>query len=282
MKKTLLIGLVFLFSISLVFAAQPLPHAFEGQIFSEDGSLTSGKTMITKLAGAVTAQTTINGNSFKITVIDNTGYGGLIEFFMGDEKADLSFYFKTFEVTKTNLTFDTIPDETVGSCGDGICAVEECSFCAIDCTVSKCKNNNVCDVAIGEDYITAPNDCSSCGDGACNNYETCSTCSEDCGACPTDGSPGGGGGSGGGGSYSPASTATTTDNSSVLNIDQLNKESNESVVQVETNKGFFSWITGFVIGDEEEGGKTGIGLIVLAIILLAIIYFILKNKKFKK
>ncbi len=33
-----------------------------------------------------------------------------------------------------------------------------------------------------------------CGDGACNNGETCSTCAADCGACP----PGGGGGGSGG------------------------------------------------------------------------------------
>lgn len=37
-----------------------------------------------------------------------------------------------------------------------------------------------------------------CGDGACNNNETCSTCPGDCGAC-AGGSTGGGGGGGGGG-----------------------------------------------------------------------------------
>ncbi|MBM3234391.1 hypothetical protein FJZ19_04850 [Candidatus Pacearchaeota archaeon] len=33
-----------------------------------------------------------------------------------------------------------------------------------------------------------------CGDGICNNGETCSSCSGDCGACPVTPSPGGGGG----------------------------------------------------------------------------------------
>jgi len=40
-----------------------------------------------------------------------------------------------------------------------------------------------------------------CGDGTCNNGETCATCSADCGACPT--TPSGGGGGGGGSTTTP-------------------------------------------------------------------------------
>ena len=195
MKKISLVIIFLLLSLSLVLAAQPIPHAFEGQIISKDGSSANGKTLIAKLDGATTGQTIVNGNTFKITVIDNTGTGGTIRFFMGGEKSAESFSFNAFEVTKTNLTFNTIPAQTIGKCGDGICAVEECSFCAIDCPVAKCNHNGVCDSAIGEDYVTAPNDCNSCGDGTCNNGETCSSCSKDCGACST--SSGGGGGGGG-------------------------------------------------------------------------------------
>jgi hypothetical protein len=36
-----------------------------------------------------------------------------------------------------------------------------------------------------------------CGDGICNNGETCSSCSTDCGSCPVQRSSGGGGGGGG-------------------------------------------------------------------------------------
>jgi len=273
MKKAPLMGLIFLFSISIVFAAQPLPHAFEGEIFSNDGSLTSGKTLIATLAGTVTGQTTIDGNSFKITVIDHMGSGGLIEFFMGDEKADLAFYFKTFEVTKTNLTFDTIPDETIGSCGDGICAIEECSFCAIDCPISKCKNNNVCDAAIGEDYITAPNDCNSCGDGICNNYETCTTCAGDCGVCPTNTDDGsGGGGSSGGGE----SSSLLSSNNEYVNIDTINSESNET----QDNVG--GGMTGAAVGSSENVNFLPL-LILLVLVLAGIILFssIKKSKKRK-
>ena len=283
MRKILLAGLFILFSISLVFAVPQLPHAFEGQIISKDNSLTSGKTLIAKLEdGAVTGQTTIEGNNFKITVISNAGYGGIIKFFMGDEEAEESFYFEAFKVTKTNLTFDTIPDETIGSCGDGICAIEECSFCAIDCPVSKCNNNNVCDVAIGEDYVTAPNDCTSCGDEACNNEETCSTCPGDCGTCPVTTTTSTSSGGGGGGSSSRRTTAT------ILPVDDLNTTSSDSesvglsisdLNEDQKNTGRVG-ITGLAIGDFAKT-STGIltGLLILIAIILGIFFTLNKNKK---
>jgi parallel beta-helix repeat protein len=52
-----------------------------------------------------------------------------------------------------------------------------------------------------------------CGDGSCNNGETCSTCSSDCGSCGGGGNGGSGGGSGGGG----GGGGTTKKNVSVLN-----------------------------------------------------------------
>ena len=50
--------------------------------------------------------------------------------------------------------------------------------------------------------VTASSPSPSCGDGSCNGSETCSSCSADCGACP---SSGGGGGGGGGVIVSPTS-----------------------------------------------------------------------------
>jgi uncharacterized membrane protein YgcG len=273
MKKALLIGLLLLFSISLVFAAQPLPHAFEGQIFSEDDSLTSGKTLIAKVSGAATGQATIDGNSFKITVIDNIGSGGLIEFFMGDEKAGESFYFKAFEVTKTNLTFDTIPDETIGSCGDGICAVEECSFCAIDCPISKCMYNNICDAAIGEDYITAPNDCHK------------PTTSSGGGGGSSGGSSGGGSSGGGGGGSSGGGGTTTNDNTILLSndnsstsdgtikdIETLNEEIKQEVEKVGTG-------TGAVIGFVKSPKGIGLGIGLVFLIAGSVVFFVQRKDK---
>ncbi len=50
--------------------------------------------------------------------------------------------------------------------------------------------------------VTAPSVAPSCGDGSCNGAETCSSCPNDCGACPTAG----GGGGGGGGIIAPATS----------------------------------------------------------------------------
>lgn len=54
-----------------------------------------------------------------------------------------------------------------------------------------------------------------CGDGLCNNGETCSTCSMDCGVCDVGGEDNDGGGSSGGGS----SKTTTPDYECIKNSD---------------------------------------------------------------
>jgi len=270
MKKGLFIfmfGIIFL--SGFILATQPVPQAFEGYIIAKDGSLTSGKTLIARLDGTTTGQTIVQGNYFKITVVDYAGYGGEIKFYMGDEKAKESFEFEDFGIIKTNLTFDTIPDETIGSCGDGICAVEECSFCAIDCPVSKCNNNNVCDEAIGEDCLTAPQDC-----GECETEETPNNNNN-------NGNSGGGGGGGGGGSTpttnlnaeSDGNTQESNDEPLVLTIEELNQKENQK-------QGFFK-ATGSAISDfsKTTGGKISIIILVLAVLLIV---GVLVKKKLKK
>jgi hypothetical protein len=57
-----------------------------------------------------------------------------------------------------------------------------------------------------EHYVTldlSANGVLYCGDGSCNNGETCSSCSKDCGSCSSGGDNNGGGGGGGGGGYTP-------------------------------------------------------------------------------
>lgn len=64
-----------------------------------------------------------------------------------------------------------------------------------------------------------------CGDGVCNNGETCSSCSGDCGVCSTP-SGGGGGGGGGGGVSSNESSKELNLTKSQNNISENEKSSN--------------------------------------------------------
>jgi len=67
-------------------------------------------------------------------------------------------------------------------CGDGICTAGDGGpeKCPQDCA-AKCGD---CICAGGENYITCPNDCGSCGDGFCSNCtslnENTRTCNADC------------------------------------------------------------------------------------------------------
>ncbi len=69
-----------------------------------------------------------------------------------------------------------------GPCGWGNCVESgSCSWTdPLFCGDGSCNNGETCS--------TCPGDCGacsgSCGDGSCNNGETCSTCPGDCGACP--------------------------------------------------------------------------------------------------
>lgn len=84
-----------------------------------------------------------------------------------------------------------------GSCQeDGSCLVE----CEIDddCDDDKTNTRDSCIDGVCKNLIITPY----CGDGSCNDDETCSTCPEDCGACqsaPITPTPASGGGGGGGG-----------------------------------------------------------------------------------
>jgi len=129
-----------------------------------------------------------------------------------------------------------------------------------------------------------------CGDGTCNNGESCSICPDDCGACPTPpssggGSSGGGGGGGGGGgspiktnTSSTNKTNTTSTNSFSSGIESINeKEENE------TDKNFFSGITGAVISFGENLGNFKQLIVIMFIAGIPILLFILiKNRRKRK
>lgn len=69
---------------------------------------------------------------------------------------------------------------------DSMCMEEVGSICGQPCPIA--CGNSLCEA--GEDCSTCSQDCGACptcGDNICQWGEDCSTCSQDCGACPTCG-----------------------------------------------------------------------------------------------
>jgi cysteine-rich repeat protein/parallel beta-helix repeat protein len=133
---------------------------------------------------------------------------------------------------------DYLPLLSPYECGDGdINGSEQCDdgntawgdSCSPTCTITYACNNQGDDDADGlsdtldsgchtdynasnsSSYNSTDDDETYCGDSVCETGESCSSCSADCGACPTSSSSssssgGGGGGGGGGGSSSSSSS----------------------------------------------------------------------------
>ena len=99
-----------------------------------------------------------------------------------------------------NKPFDSNRGVAGRVCGNQLCeSGETVSNCLQDCFV--CNANGTCESALGENTNSCSADCRSsgggggggdggnppalfCGDGSCNGSENCSSCSQDCGACP--------------------------------------------------------------------------------------------------
>ena len=145
-----------------------------------------------------------------------------------------------------------------------------------------------------------------CGDGVCNNDETCGTCSSDCGSCST----GGGGSSSGSGSSSGGSLTTTSSSTGCIedwecgewslcmkglsgrSCEDLNDCGTETLKPELTQEcsmddseggiGGLSGITGAVIGAIQLNPEVASGIGALVIIGLGTGLFIFIKKKGKK
>jgi len=187
--KKILFAFIFIFLISSVFAMS-YPEGFNGNIVIIGGGCVEGKTLVGKINEVIIGSTIIHNNKFDIVVTDETGYGGTVEFYIGNKQAKETFMFNTFNVVTTDLTFT---------------------------------------------ILSIDDDIEFCGDGICNDGETCSTCSSDCGSCSSG--SGSSGSSGGGGGNTPEYTPTSSspqDNGnenkvSDLSIKNLNENQRKSV-----------------------------------------------------
>ncbi len=261
-KEIIFIGMIFLLSVSLV-GAISYPHAFYGKIVVQDGKSAEGLTLVGKVGGIATGSTEIINESYNIVVTNPLGGNEKVEFYIGDEKAKEEPIFETFGISHLNLTFNTISENQI-ECGNNICEEGECSLCPIDCKISECRGNGICEPEMDEDCITAP---------------------EDCGSCPSSGG-GGSGGGGGGGSSGSSSNNYKTDSSKENTITEKNKESPqedfgiktiETLNKEEQENKKLTGITGAVVGF--LGSGKGISLIVGLIIFLSGLGVILSQKK---
>ncbi len=123
-----------------------------------------------------------------------------------------------------------------------------------------------------------------CGDNICNNGETCSSCSNDCGACSQESSSSSsGGGSSGGGSSNPktliSSPINNQDNGAEnevidLSIDNLNKKEKSSST---------SFLTGAVTGVTEfVKSPKKVAVSFIGMIGILTMFIVVKNQRLKK
>lgn len=249
--------LLIILSLQFICAIPSSPHAFHGVINTNDYSNPNRLTLIGKINDVATGSCIISNNQYDLVVVDYSGTGGNIEFYIGDEKADESVGFITFEVTELDLNFDTAPEE-IGFCGNSICETDECYSCPIDCGISECLGNGVCDDNMGEDCATAPIDCGSCSIDDDDDSDNDDSSSND------DNNGGGGGGSG----DIPSNQITQTTNSDgTVNLNlETSEEGNETIDVNENQESTGSGITGAVIGFVKS--RTGIGFIVAGLIFI--------------
>ena len=205
MKKIIVFSLLFVFlisSVSLVLAGGviPEPNAFYGKVEYRNGdSIPDGYIVTAGINGIITGSCKVKDGKYgygsdTLIVLDYSGDGGIVKFYINNEKADQEIEFEAKGVTNLDLTVKNPPSSEWTGCGDGKCDVDadECLSCPVDCDNAK---TDVC-----------------CGDGICGIelYEDENTCPEDCEEEDDNDGPSGGGGSSGGPSGGGGSKTTPT------------------------------------------------------------------------
>jgi len=234
------------------------------------------------------------GNTYEVEVNLHSSYDGdELIFYVGGSEASPLLIFSSWGHTEQDLVINEMPSNPI--CGNDIKDVgEDCD--GVDLGFGTCgivmllisgnegyEGNLSCtsSCTYNTDECFAPY----CGDGTCSDSEDCGSCIADCGACggSSSGSSGGGSSSGGGPSrtFSQGDSGDDEeeDNVTVLENVSLDEGSSEfeDLLEEESKKGFFSFITGAVVG---PGGKIGsiIGILILILIIVAIYSYVSKKK----
>jgi cysteine-rich repeat protein len=292
------LGIILIISLGIISASDSCPTnppiTYKGIISYEENVLV-GNYYIKAMIGdkIVSLEEEILEGRYSLDV--NPCYGvtsGEIKFFINGLEANEKISYDAENWGKEinfNLTLNELPNEG-NICGNGIIDFgEECDDgnnqsedgCSYICAVEygyKCTGQpSICTIS--------PNNY--CGDGICNNGETCSTCSQDCGTCQTTNTPtssGGSSGGGGGGGGSPSSDDQDNNQTDELVLTSYNKsnlddENNNQTSEI-GNKEFsgISGITGAVVGfGKSKWGIGAISIIGLLIIGLIVVKIFKKN-----
>jgi len=291
MKKGIAV-IVGLFLLSLVLAVPSLPHTFIGTVtYSQNPGMNLAGYDISASVGSYglgIVGKVAAGNTYEI-LIDPQGRTGEITFYVGgveaEETEDYSWGGHTEDFV---LTIDEMPSNAL--CGNGIQEPgEQCD--GTDLGVGTCENvlgivgatgilgcTNICTFEYSN--CTAP----FCGDGVCNNGESCSTCSQDCGTCGGSSSGSSGGGSSSSGSGSSNNKDDKDDKVIYLSADK--EEDLQMSVDEELE------LTDLVSSDEDNkeddskegsdnnflGNDLGAIIVVLIFILRVIIVAVMSNR----
>jgi len=274
MKKSFIVFIITIFLGSMVIAIPSVPNVFFGDVeYSGNSGMSLTNYEISASVGGYSLGVIGNvdsGNVYEV-MVDPQGRTGEIIFYIGGVQAEPSGVYQMGEFTELNLIINDYP--SVVNCGNNIVEPgEQCD--GDDINFATCEN------VIGPGFtgnITCTPVCSfdisgchamSCGDGECNNGETCESCVEDCGKCP----PNNGGGGGGGGSSGGSSNNDDTQTITPLNMGELGGNIGEDK-ELE--------VLGTYVDDTEESlGITGEAVVDFAksgrgILLITLIFFII-------
>ena len=304
MKKSYFILVLLILMVGTVFATNcppSIPKVYSGEAFYEDGIfdnlLDDAEYPLRAMMGNdLIGYGSVLGGEYSIKISPCFGSTGDVAFVInGIEATPLGEYAGQedwgIEESNFRLLFNPKPPKN-DTCGDSSIQLgEECDGINLggrstgDCGTGWTGTIS-CSASCEIDY----SGCSMspyCGDGTCNNGETCSSCSGDCGSCSTDtgssSSSSSSSGSSGGGTpivitQTPVNNSDDGDDGEQDDDQEGSLDSNSSEEKgSSTNEGFFSLLTGAV-----TGGGTGAWLIPLIFIIvligIAVVVFFVKKK----
>jgi cysteine-rich repeat protein len=245
-------------------------NEFYGTVYVNNNPLTGGNYTIVAMINdeIVGAQRIQNDGTYSIDVSPCPAVtSGKINFFVGDAEAKESGKYNYDPSGAlgifSNISLTKYPNSV---CGNGeINKGEECD----DENITNGDGcSEFCEIELGYNcqYSGDRSVCTrTCGNGVCDNGETCGTCSSDCGTCASSSSSssssssGGGGGGGGGGSSSSSSSGgsvitkssnTSTESTNPISIENLNNPEEKTI----STSFFTAAVTGV-----SDFAKTGAG-----------------------